>query len=305
MTGENRDSGGPAPEAPKEFMTTKEVAAYLRIKERRVYDLLKRKEIPCTKVTGKWLFPKALIDLWLAEHAEGKTAAASPPPVVAGSQDPLLDWAIKESGCGLALLPGGSFDGLKRFAAGQAVAAGLHIFEREEGSYNVATVRAALGGQPIALMEWAKRQQGIVKTTENPAGVHGMQDLAYVRVARRQATAGSQLLLEQLLEAAGLEVEKIRWSEEVAHGETDLGMMVLEGRADAGLAIEAVARALQLEFQPLALERFDILAKRRDLFEPPLQRLLSFCRTPAFAERAGAMGGYDISGLGTIRYNGP
>ena len=44
------------------FMTTKEVAAYLRIKERRVYELLRQRAIPCTKVTGKWLFPKQLID---------------------------------------------------------------------------------------------------------------------------------------------------------------------------------------------------------------------------------------------------
>ncbi|MCH7795766.1 MAG: helix-turn-helix domain-containing protein, partial [Proteobacteria bacterium] len=52
-------------------MTTKEVAEYLRIKERRVYELVRRQEIPCTRVTGKWLFPKALVDLWLAEHAAG------------------------------------------------------------------------------------------------------------------------------------------------------------------------------------------------------------------------------------------
>ena len=83
----------------QEFMTTKEVATYLRIKERRLYELVKQGEIPCTKVTGKWLFPKALIDLWLAENAEGRTLPAPPPPVIAGSQDPLLDWAVKESGC--------------------------------------------------------------------------------------------------------------------------------------------------------------------------------------------------------------
>ena len=50
-----------------DFMTTKEVAAYLRIKERRVYELVRQRAIPCTRVTGKWLFPKTLIDLWLAD----------------------------------------------------------------------------------------------------------------------------------------------------------------------------------------------------------------------------------------------
>ena len=288
----------------QEFMTTKEVATYLRIKERRLYELVKQGEIPCTKVTGKWLFPKALIDLWLAENAEGRTLPASPPPVIAGSQDPLLDWAVKESGCGLALLPGGSVDGLKRFAAGEAVAAGLHILEHEK-AYNVATVRAALGSKPVALMEWAKRKQGILLAPGNPADILGVLDLGYARLVRRQPAAGSQILLEFLLRAAGHDLDKIKWTEEVAHGETDLGMMVLDGRAEAGLAVEAVARALNVEFRPLAEERFDLLARRRDFFEPPLRTLLDFCRTPAFRERAAAMGGYDVSELGKIHFNGP
>ena len=116
----------------QDFLTTKEVADYLRIKERRVYDLIRQRAIPCTRVTGKWLFPRALIDLWLAESAEGERPVR-PPPVLAGSQDPLLDWAVKESGCGLASLQGGSLDGIKRFAEGEAVAAGLHLFDAETG----------------------------------------------------------------------------------------------------------------------------------------------------------------------------
>ncbi len=291
--------------AGSDFMTTKEVAAYLRIKERRVYELLKQKAIPCTKVTGKWLFPKTLIDLWLAENAEGKTATPAPPPVIAGSQDPLLDWAVKQSGCGLAMLPGGSLDGIARFARGEAVAAALHIFERDGPSFNVATVRAALGNRPVALMEWAMRRQGVIVAPDNPAGIHALPDLVYGRVVRRQATAGSQLLLEQLLEAKGIDPKEIRWTEEIAHGETDLGMAVLEKRADAGFAIEAVANALELNFTPVTVERFDLLASRRDFFAPPLQKLFAFCRSEAFYDRAAAMGGYDVSDLGRIHYNGP
>ncbi|MEX0923217.1 MAG: helix-turn-helix transcriptional regulator [Rhodovibrionaceae bacterium] len=303
MSGPEETSGGAGGAAP-EFMTTKEVAAYLRIKERRIYELLKQKAIPCTKVTGKWLFPKDLIDLWLAENAEGKTAAPVPPPVIAGSQDPLLDWAVKQSGCGLAMLPGGSLDGIRRFARGEAVAAGLHIFERHGPSFNVATVRAALGNRPVALMEWAMRSQGVIVAPDNPAGIHALTDLVYGRVVRRQATAGSQLLLEELLESRGIDPAKIRWTEEIAYGETDLGMAVLERRADAGFAIEAVANALELNFTPVTVERFDLLARRRDFFAPPLQRLLTFCRSEAFAARAKEMGGYDVSELGRIHFNG-
>jgi excisionase family DNA binding protein len=60
-----------------DFMTTKEVAAYLRIKERRVYELVRQRAIPCTRVTGKWLFPKTLIDLWLADRRRSSPAATT------------------------------------------------------------------------------------------------------------------------------------------------------------------------------------------------------------------------------------
>ncbi|MDJ0895788.1 MAG: helix-turn-helix domain-containing protein, partial [Alphaproteobacteria bacterium] len=43
-------------------MTVHEVAAYLRIKERKVYDLVSQQRIPASRVTGKWLFSRDEID---------------------------------------------------------------------------------------------------------------------------------------------------------------------------------------------------------------------------------------------------
>ncbi len=305
------------PRAARDFMTTREVADYLRLKERRVYELVRRQEIPCTRVTGKWLFPRALVDLWLAEHAGG-AARVPAPPVIAGSHDPLLDWAVKESGCGLALLPGGSLDGIKRFADGGAVAAGLHLLDAESGAFNLPALTGGLGGPALAgagvvLLEWAWRQQGLVVAAGNPHGIATLGDLATrrgldgqrLKVMGRQAGAGSHLLLADLLAREGLSFDDLDFLDETARGETDLGLAVLEGRAAAGLAIEAVARSLKLGFVPLLRERYDLLLRRRDYFEPPLAALFAFARGEAFGARAARMGGYDVSGLGTTRYNGP
>jgi len=299
-------------EAPaQDFLTTKEVAGYLRIKQRRVYELVRQRAIPCTRVTGKWLFPKALIDLWLAGGQDGE-AAVRPPAVIAGSQDPLLDWAVKESGCGLALLPGGSLDGARRFAQGQAVAAGLHLLDPESGGFNLPALSAGLAGpapahQGLVLLEWAWRQQGLVVAAGNPQRVGGLRDLKDkgLRVIPRQPDAGSHLLLAYLLEREGLAVDDLETVEDTARGETELGLAILEGRADAGLGVEAAARALKLGFVPLMRERYDMLLRRRDYFEPPLQTLFAFARTDAFRARAARMGGYDVAGLGTVHYNGP
>ena len=66
-----------------------------------------------------------------------------------------------------------------------------------------------------------------------------------------------------------------------------------------------MARQFRLGFVPLFRERYDLAVWRRDYFEPAMQKLLAFCRTPAFAQRAGELGGYDVAGLGQVHYNGP
>lgn len=300
----------PAATPEQEFLTTREVAAYLRLKERRVYELVRQGAIPCTRVTGKWLFPRTLIDLWLAENVDGDTAQRAP-AVIAGSQDPLLDWAVMEARCGLALLPGGSLDGIRRFAAREAVAASLHILDARSGDYNLPALAANLAEphfarQGLVLLEWARRAQGLIVAAGNPHGVGALADLRdkALTVILRQEDAGSYLLFAHLLEQAGLAVDALTTAPQTARSETEVGLAILEGRADAGLGIEAVARTLKLGFVPLATERYDLLVRRRDYFEPPLQALFAFARTPAFAARAKQMGGYDVRGLGAVRYNG-
>ena len=289
-------------------MTTREVAEYLRIKERKVYDLLRRKRIPSTRVTGKWLFPKHLIDQWVADGTEfPDRAMPSPPPVSAGSHDPLFEWSLNESGCGLALMPGGSLDGLERRTAGDAVLCGLHVFDPERGGYNRAAVERTCKGLDVVLIEWAWRDQGLVLADGNPLGIKSIKDLKAkkARVIVRQAEAGSRILFDHLLAEAGMKAAELEILEKPARGETDLGRHVSEGKADAGLAVASAAHAFKLDFLNLHRERYDLLVRRRDYFEAPVQKLLAFSRSDAFKARAADMAGYDVSGLGKVVYNGP
>jgi molybdate-binding protein len=84
-----------------------------------------------------------------------------------------------------------------------------------------------------------------------------------------------------------------------------VAVAVADGKAEAGFAIEAAARQLRLDFLPLAEERYDIAIWRRDYFDEPMQKLLAFATAPALTQRAAELGGYDISGLGRVHYNGP
>ena len=290
----------------QEFMNTAEVADYLRIKERTVYELVRTRRIPCSRVTGRWLFPKRMIDLWVTRNAELPDAGLqTAPPVVAGSHDPLLEWAVRESGCELALLSAGSEDGLRRLAAGQALVAGLHLIDPDSGAYNLPTVAAIGRLTDLVLIEWAWRDQGLVVPPGNPLGIAALEDLKAkeARVARRQEGAGAQILLRHLLDRAGVAYDELRIIDPPMRTETDLAAAVLDGKADCGLAIRAVARRFRLDFVPLHRERFDLAMRRRDYFEPALQTLFRFTRSSAFAERAQELGGYDIRETGRVVYN--
>jgi excisionase family DNA binding protein len=290
-----------------ELMSTREVADYLRIKERKVYDLVRARKIPCSRVTGKWLFPRDLVDRWVAQNTEFAAAGAAvpPPPVVAGSHDPLLDWAVRESRCGLALMPGGSLDGLKRLAAGEATLAGLHVIDSESGAYNVPAITQNLRGRDIVAVTWAEREQGLVVAAGNPHKIDSVAALRgrKIRLATRQPEAGAQILLLHLLAEAGIKLGEIATLPKPALNETDLGLAIVEGKADAGIAVRAVAQQYRLDFVPLARERFDLVMHRRDYFEPAVQRLLAFAATPAFRTRAQELGGYDVKALGSVVYN--
>ena len=149
-----------------EYLTTAETARYLRLGERKLYELVAQGRIPCTKATGKWLFPKSALDRWLAAGLlvpDGLVAAPAP-AIMAGSHDPLLEWALRESGSGLALLAEGSEAGLRRLAAGEAMVAGIHLhrIEGEDADANLQAVASESALADAVLIAWAWREQGLV-----------------------------------------------------------------------------------------------------------------------------------------------
>lgn len=294
--------------APADLMTIPEVADLLRLGERKVYEMASNGDLPCLRVTGKWLFPRSQLELWLAKNIQlpsGMTGCTARPPILVGSQDHLLEWVVRQADCGIALLLEGSTRGLRRFAAQEAMLCGLHVIDEGSEDFNIATVRHALPGVPYVQIHWARREVGLVLASGNPKRIRAVADLARddVRVVDRTAAAGSHLLFRRVLRDAGLGVKDLSLIPIEARNETDIAAMILEGRADAGFAVRAAANRFGLSFLPLRWDCFDLVIERRDYFEPPFQKLLKFAATPALAERARLFGGYDVSDLGRVRAN--
>ena len=289
-----------------DFLTTREVAQLLRVKERKVYDLVANQQIPCTKATGKLLFPRAAIETWLAASRTGPAAATDTgvqPNVILGSHDPLLEWALNESDCAIASHFGGSIDGLDRFAHRDGIATGMHIYEPATDGWNINTVRQRFDGQNVVLVEFCWRQRGLIVQPGQENTITSVADLAGRRVVRRLPVTGSQLLLDQLVSREGISPSSIDFSTE-AHTETEAASAVLENLADAALGLKALAERYRLGFVPLIRERFDLLVHRRAWFEPSLQVLTQFCASSRFHAKTKSLAGYDTRGLGTVHFNG-
>jgi putative molybdopterin biosynthesis protein len=290
-----------------DLLTTDEAASYLRLSERKLYELVANAAVPCTKVTGKWLFPKAALDRWLAAGLVAPTAIAqaSAPPIVGGSHDPLLEWALRESGSELASLPEGSEAGLRRLARGEVTAAAIHLhrLDGDDEDANVDVVAHMSGLHDAVVIAFARREQGLLVAAGNPLRLTDVASIAAqrARLAQRPPGAGAQLLLLALLARAGVAFDALVTVKPACATGPDIAQAVRSGRADCGIATRAVARAAGLDFVALAWERFDLVLRQRSYFLPGPQALCKFIGTTAFRDRAAELAGYDVSEAGEVR----
>lgn len=291
--------------APPVFLTVKELAALLRVTERKVYDLAATGRVPCTRATGRLLFPRTEIEAWIERAGDSGAGARAPTPrpaIVLGSHDPLFDWALRQSRCGLATYFDGSHDGLERFAARGGVAAGLHLFDPGSGSWNVPAVTARCAGSNCVLVRFARRSRGLV-LAPGATGITGLADLAGRSVVPRQPEAGAQTLFRQLAQRAGLRGADVNFVAE-ARSESDAVQTVARGTGEATLGLASLAQLFGLRFVPLLEEPYDLLVDRAAWFDGPWQTFHAFLRGPAFADAAREMGGYDLSDAGAVIWNG-
>ena len=295
-----------------EFLTTSEAAEYLRLGERKLYELVTSGAIPCSKVTGKWLFPRHELDLWVLSGLARPAGmiAADPPPIIGGSQDDLLEWSLRESGSALASLNEGTMRGVERLQRGEVIATAVHFHAKElaaeaNADANVAAVRATPGLHDAVLLGVVRREQGLLVAPGNPKGLRSLYDVIASdgKMAVRQPGAGAQLLLEALLARIGASLKDLHKMEAACLTGPDLAAAVRAGNADCGIATRAAAKAAGLDFVPLLWENFDLLMRQRSFFRPAMQALIGFLGSDRFKQRAAELGGYDTLPAGAIRFS--
>jgi excisionase family DNA binding protein len=294
-----------------ELMNTREVARYLGINDKKVYFLAKAGKIPCTRVTGKWTFPKKLIDRWIEESASGLVERKAKTEerdflLAAGSDDPSLGilhdlYEAQTQTASFFMTTIGSSAGLAAIRSGVADFATAHLLEpARTGAGNLAPQE--LLPSDTVVVELFYRELGMLVAAGNPKSIKSLRDLARpkLRIINRQPGSGTRIYLDQELSRFRLNGKKISGYDSIVSTHLEVGLRVLGGAADVGLATLTTAQLLGLDFIPFIRERFDLLVPKDRFFTRGIQALLGIVGSREFRERVDSLGGYDVTESGRI-----
>jgi putative molybdopterin biosynthesis protein len=225
--------------------------------------------------------------------------------VMVGSHDLTLDLLANQLG---KLYPPiffsshavGSLGGILAIRNGVCHMAGLHLLDPETGEYNLPYIRSHLGGIDLKVIHLVWREQGLMVRKGNPKKIHGLKDLLQkdVTFINRQNGSGTRILLDHTLKTLSLKANQIRGYEKEEFTHMAVASTVASGMADVGMGILPAARALGLDFIPIAKERYDLLIPSIYFEDEKIQRVIETVRSKEFKEEVLRMGGYDISRTG-------
>lgn len=241
------------------YWTTREVAKYLRLNEKKIYAMVAAGELPAARISGKWLFEKELIDAWVHQHTnlpDGGVMQALVERllVLQGSDDWLLDQAIGGLRAQLeqAVVSArvGSFAGLDAIGRGRAHLAGIHVADAD-------LPRALEAGPPTYLVGLFGRHQVLVVGQEHARSVQGLADVVErgLRFAIRQPGSGTHRLTETLLQRAGHSLAELETVGPYS-SHLEVALAVAHGTADAGLVIQVAAELTRQVYVPLLEETY-------------------------------------------------
>ena len=218
--------------------------------------------------------------------------------LVTGSHDPLIDYIadlLQQKEVELHSTHVGSMGGVLSLKKNECHAAPMHLLA-ENGDYNIPYLEKYLPGEEIVLLCVAERQQGIVSRE----GI-GFDELPLHQFINRQRGSGTRMLLDHELKLRGIRPETIRGFEHEVTTHIAVALAVKSGEANAGMGVYSAAKALGLEFVPVATERYEIAIRHEHLEDPRVAELCAAITSSAFRDVMDRLGGYDTRETGVRR----
>ena len=288
------------------FLSVRQVAEYLQVNEKKVYALASEGKIPGTKITGKWLFPRELVDQWLLESSHGGVLIDR--LMLAGSDDALLhrvlgNLALEVQARALfSYTPTGTRLGLSLLASGRADACTIHWGPAEESHLrHPALISAFAQHHQWVIVRGFRREQGLLVS---PAITEDGRTVAALLASKRpwmlrQDGAGSQRFFQEMLAHHGASSDDLNVIGR-ANSEREAATAISMGVAQVAPGARSAATEAGLAFVPMGWEAFDFALYRGIYFRTLFQRLLDALKSPASHDFARALGGYDLGEVGKL-----
>ncbi|MFP4049266.1 MAG: molybdopterin biosynthesis protein [Desulfovermiculus sp.] len=227
--------------------------------------------------------------------------------VCVGSHDNTLDLLAnelmdQEEPITLASTHVGSLGGLQALKRGTAHLGGAHLYDPQTQDYNFPFLARYLPGVDVQVVNLAIRHQGLIVPKGNPNGITGIWDLAGSDLIfiNRQRGAGTRILFDDHLQKANIAADQIHGYDHEEFTHMAVAVNVLSGTADCGMGIYAAAKALDLDFVPLARERYDLIIPTSHLDDVKVQAVLNLLTTAAFQDKIKELGGYETALTGQV-----
>jgi len=286
-----------------EIMSTKDLSKYLKTNEKKLYKMVQESRIPSSKIGGKIVFTKEVIDQWILENT-----AREQQIYVAGSDDMLLRAIIdiyNSSKQGLVFYaPIGSIKGLKVLKQNGATMSCVHILDTEKKEYNTSYVQRYLGTDDYIVYHLYMREQGLCVQKGNPKGIRSLEDLSAnnISFANRNKGCGTRLLFDFLLQEKGITPSSIKGYGKEIESHLETALTVLQGNADAGFCIRHAAHLLGLDFITLAHESFDMVVSKEHSYNSQVRDFFNFFDQSELLHHVQDFTGYDTARMGRIIY---
>ncbi|MGW8247390.1 MAG: substrate-binding domain-containing protein [Acidiferrobacterales bacterium] len=287
-------------------MTVRQVAGYLHLNEKKVYALVNDGKIPATKITGKWLFPRALVDQWVLESSHG--GVLTDRLLINGSDDPLIARAISylaiemRAHALISYTSTGTELGLSLLSKHRADVCAIHWGPAEESRRrHPALVQQYPQHHDWVIVRAFLREQGLMVSPEYPLPAPDVREL-FAREARwvmRQEGAGTQRFLKEILAEHAVDPSTLHVTSR-AGSEREAASLIAMGQADVAPGIRGAATEFGLDFYPIGWEAYDFALYRSIYFRTLFQKLMDFLRSDKGQHLAKLLGGYDLNDCGLL-----
>ena len=288
------------------FMNVKQVAQYLHLNEKKIYTLISDGHIPATKVTGKWMFPRELVDRWMHNSAHG--GLLTDRLIIAGSDDPLLYRIIlelaQETGnhALISYTATGTRLGLDLLQSNRVDVCAIHWGPNEESHLR----HPALLRQYSQFPQWVlirafHREQGLIIKPSLKHKIKNIDDLFSPRYrwVLRQNGSGAHRFLLEVLSKHNRELDFLT-TKSRAFSEREAAAEIAMDQADVSAGARSAAVEYGLEFIPYGWESFDLALPRSIWFRRLFQNLLTRLKSRSCRNLIEKLPGYDLSEAGEL-----